>query len=428
LNNIRQLAALALLKTQDKNAWSNLTLDKTIREYGLDRRDAAFFSALFYGVLERRITLDACIAAHSKIAIGKISPKVLMALRVGVYQLLYMDSVPDHAAVSESVELVKRWRQGSAAGFVNGIMRSFLRSGKKIPVPNEPLDERLSAEYSCPAPLVKLWLDSYGEDFTKRMLPESLGRPPVFIRVNTMLTSQEELALSLAGRGVTVTPDAEVENCLMIEDFGAVSSMPEFKSGLFHVQDKSSQICAMSLNAAENDRVLDACAAPGGKSFTMAQMMNCKGEVVACDLHPKRVGLISRRAAEMGLKNIRALVLDSSVFDESIGLFDKILCDVPCSGLGVIRRKPEIKLNDFSGFQDLPKVQYQILKNTSRYLKEGGLLVYSTCTLNPEENERIAERFLENSPGFLKSGEFLTTPIQNGSDGFFTASFIRRES
>jgi len=427
LKNIRQLAVLTLLKIQEKNAWSNLALDKKIRQYGLDGRDAAFFSALFYGVLERRVTLDACIAVHSKIPLQKISPGVLMALRTGVYQLLHMDSVPEHAAVSESVELVRKLRLASASGFVNGVMRSFLRAGKKIPVPAGPLAERLSVEYSCPVSLARLWLDGYGEDFTRRALSQSLGRPPVYIRVNTLLISAAELILRLSKRGVTAARDSEIENCLSIEHFGAISEMPEFQRGFFHVQDKSSQICVMLLAAAETDRVLDACAAPGGKSFTIAQMMKGKGEVVACDLHPKRVGLISRRAAEMGLQNIKTRVLDSSVFDDALGFFDRILCDVPCSGLGVIRRKPEIKLKDLSEFENLPEVQYKILKNTSQYCKAGGLLIYSTCTLNPRENEHVAERFLENSPEFIKAGEFVTAPLENGSDGFFTASFIRRE-
>ena len=426
MKSIRQIAAEALLELQNKNAWSNLTLNQKICQYKLEGRDIAFFSMLFYGVLERLITLDACIAAHSKTPVKKLSKEVLVSLRTGIYQLLYMNSVPDHAAVAESVELVKKLRKAQAAGFVNGVMRSFLRGEKKIPVPKGPLQKRLSVEYACPEEIVELWLESYGEDFTKKTLGQSLGRPPVYIRANTLRVSMDKLASLLSSRGVTAVPDGELENCLAIEKFGAVYDLPEFQSGLFHVQDKSSQICALSLNAAGCTRVLDACAAPGGKSFTVAQIMGGKGEIVSCDVHPARVGLISKRADEMGLWNISARVADSAVFDEKLGLFDRVLCDVPCSGLGVIRRKPEIKMKGVSEFASLPDLQYNILENTSRYVKPGGRIVYSTCTLNPNENELVAERFAVNHPLFLKSGEFVTTPLENGSDGFFIAAFTRR--
>lgn len=427
MKNIRQLAARALLKVDSGQAWSNLVLDNLFRKHKLDSRDGAFCAMLFYGVLERGVTLDACIRAHSKTPFEKLSPQVIETLRIGLYQILYMDSVPDRAAVDESVELVRVLGKPQAAGFVNGVLRSFLRADKHIPIPAQPLAARLGVEYSCPVPIVELWLKSYGEDFTRRVLAKSLGRAPLYIRVNTLLITPEELISRLTAHDIIARPDDTLENCLILEKSGAVYELPEFKRGFFHVQDKASQICAQAIEAKEGERVLDACAAPGGKSFTIAECMNDVGEVVACDLHEHRAGLITARAKKMKIKSIRAEVRDMSIKHDDIGVFDKILCDVPCSGLGAMRRKPEIKRKKLSDFENLPDLQYKILETTSHYLKAGGRMVYSTCTLNPAENEDVVRRFLDDHPDFAQEGLPVTLggktdgTFMEDADGFFIA-------
>lgn len=433
MKNVRMLAVETLLKVDSAGAWSNLTLDAQIKKYKPEQRDAAFLSALFYGVLERSVTLDACVAAHSKTALDKLSPAVLEVLRAGIYQLLYMDSVPDHAAVAESVELTRGLRKAQAAGFVNGVLRSFLRSGKKIPIPKSPITVRLSVEFSCPEPVVALWLKSYGEDFTRRILAGSLGRPPLYIRVNTLRISDDELISRLSAHGIEVKKD-ELEHCLAIEKAGAVHELPEYRRGFFHVQDKASQLCALSLGAKAEERVLDVCAAPGGKTFTLAQLMGNTGEIVACDLHESRVALISRRAKSMGLNSVKTLARDMTAFDPELGLFDRVLCDAPCSGLGAIRRKPEIKRKNPADFGELPDLQYKILETASQYCKNGGALVYSTCTLNPAENEDVAARFLGEHPEFaaaelpelLGGGNQKTFLDDMGTDGFFIAAMKKK--
>lgn len=433
MKNPRQLVVEALLKVESHGAWSNLVLDHQVLKYKMNPRDSAFFSALFYGVLERGVTLDACIAAHSKLPLEKLSPAVREVLRTGFYQLLYMDAVPDHAAVAESVEVVRRLRKAQAAGYVNGVLRSFLRDNKSIPVPEEPLPAKLSVEYACPEPLVGLWLESYGEDSTRRILTGSLGRPPLYIRVNTARISDDELISRLSAHQVAVTRDGSFDHCLLLEKAGAIYELPEYKRGFFHVQDKASQLAALAVDPASGDRILDACAAPGGKSFTLAGMMNNGGEIIACDLYGHRVELIKTRAKKMGFSSIQTRVMDMAVFDPALGVFDKVLCDVPCSGLGVIRRKPEIKWKNPADFQDLPGLQYKILETASQYCKSGGRLVYSTCTLNPAENEEVVEKFLREHPGFslavlpelLNGGGMRTILDDPGADGFFIAAMTR---
>lgn len=435
MKNPRHIAVEALLKVTEKGAYSNLTLDSLILKYDLDSRDASFAGAVFYGVLERMVTLDACIAPHSKIPVEKLSPAVLQVLRAGIYQMLYMDSVPDSAAVNESVNLIKKLRKAQASGFVNGVLRSFLRSDKKIPVPKGPLCARLSVEYACPELLVKLWLDGYGEEATRRILAASLGRPPLYLRVNTLLITPEELISRLSAHGVEAQNVSGVPNCISVNKTGAIAKLPEYRRGFYHVQDISSQLAVQALEAAPGMRVLDCCSAPGGKAFTLFQLMEGKGEIIATDLHQHRVQLIGERAKQMKLAGISARVSDMTVFDETLGSFDRVLCDVPCSGLGVIRRKPEIKYKQFADFEELPKLQYKILETASQYCKAGGRLVYSTCTLNPVENQAVTEKFLQAHPAFEKAvlpellgGDYCHTMLgQRDSDGFFVAAFTKKE-
>ena len=435
MKDARQIVVEALCKMERERGWSNLVFDSQLRKYPLGTRDSAFAGALFYGVLERMITLDVCIAAHSSVRLRKLSLPVHMTLRCGVYQLLYMDGVPDSAAVSESVELVRKLHQPKSAKFVNAVLRSFLRAGKAIPAAKSGTPEdSLSIEYSCPAPLVRMWLDGYGEEKTRTLLARSMGRPPMTVRVNTCKTTPATLAGLLMKRDIEASPDELVPDCLILSGTGAVQQLPEFRRGLLHVQDKSSQLCALALAPRPGMRVLDACAAPGGKAFTLAQLMENEGELVAVDLHEHRVRQMQERANEMGLSVIRTVAGDMSRPEPNLGAFHRVLCDVPCSGLGVIRRKPEIKYKKMEEFAQFPEMQYKILENSAQYCMVDGLLMYSTCTLNPAENIGVAQRFLNNHPEFLPyplptvlgAGWHRTLLDEWDADGFFMACFQRK--
>lgn len=426
-----------LMKMDSSEAYSNLLLDHVFSESDLSERDKAFAAALFYGVLERRLTLDYIIAKNSKIPFEKLDPAAVAILRAGLYQLLYMDSVPDSAAVNESVKLCKKLKCFSAQGFVNGMLRSFIRGGKKISYMGLEPEKRLSVEYSCPEWLTAKLISEYGTEFAVKALKASVGRPPVYARVNTLKTTTEKLLAELAKHKIKAVPYPGLENCIKLEKPGDIEKCAPFRQGLFHVQDISSQLCCLTLRPVVNETVLDVCAAPGGKSFTLAELMGNNGRLYSMDLHDMRVGLIEDGAARLGIKILTAMQNDASKFNGQLPQADRVLCDVPCSGLGVIRRKPEIKFKSPEDFAGLPEIQYQILETSARYVKPGGTLVYSTCTLSRAENDDVAKRFVAAHPEFLPivqpvpyagaAGEPMRTycPDENGGDGFFTAAFRR---
>ncbi|MCD7785794.1 MAG: 16S rRNA (cytosine(967)-C(5))-methyltransferase RsmB [Oscillospiraceae bacterium] len=419
-----------LLQVEKNSSFSSIALDNKLSgNSGLSDVDRRFISALYYGVIERRITLDAVIGKYSKRPIDKLSLEIREILRMGVYQLLYMDSVPDSAAVDESVKLAKIKNQ-SASGFVNAVLRNFIRDGKKL------LDDSLSIMYSCPEWLVNMWLRDYGEDIALSILKSSLGRPPTTVRFNTCKFDTKDILAELALDGIEAIPNEIIPDCYDLRNCGSAEKLSAYKKGMFHVQDASCQLCAAELGAKEGETVLDVCSAPGGKSFTTAEIMNDVGTVLAFDLHANRTKLITEGAKRLNLDIITASTNNAKIYNSELPLADRVLCDVPCSGLGVIGRKPEIKYN-YSSESDLsqfPIVQYEILKTSSRYVKPGGTLLYSTCTLNCNENDNIAEKFLSENPDF--EGAQLThfddykatiTPAtcQFGGDGFFMAKFIR---
>ena len=433
----RQLAVEALLRVEQNQSWSNLTLDHMLEQSGLDSREGALATALFYGTLERRLTLDACVAAHSQLALAKIAPAVRQILRISLYQLLYMDKIPAHSAVDEGVQLTKTMGLARASGFVNGVLRAFLRADCQIPMPEGPV-ERLSVQYATPVPLVQLWLDSYGPVVTESVLQASLGRPPVHIRVNTLKTTAEDLQKKLAEQSVEATLHPTVPQCLSVSGQGAIYKLPAYAQGLFHVQDAASQLCVLALDAAPGMRVLDTCAAPGGKAFTMAQYMANQGTLIAAELHPRRVSLMEKQAARLGITCLTGQERDMTIPHPDLtadGLFDRVLCDVPCSGLGVIRRKPEIKYKDLAEFAHLPDIQYKILCQAAQYCKPGGRLVYSTCTLNPAENSAVTQQFLHTHPQFapaplpdLLGGDWeYTLTGDHDGDHFYVAAFTPKE-
>ena len=429
-----RFTALELLAKMDKQAYSNLALDAALEKSGFSDRDKGFASRLFYGVLERKLTLEYVISLYSSKPLNKLDGAVANILKMGLYQLLYMDSVTDSAAVNESVILAKQCGKTSAAGFVNAVLRSFIRSGKNISFPENKV-ERLGIEYSCGAELVKKLCGDYSFEQAEDLLKASVTPHRTFLRVNNTKISSEALISEFDKLGISVKASTITDNCLEAEGFGAVERLEPFKKGYFHVQDLSSQLCCKALDPRPGDTVIDLCAAPGGKVFTVTEMMGGNGRVIACDIHSNRVELIKKGAERLGLP-IEAAENDAKIFNAGFPQADKVLCDVPCSGFGVIRSKPELKYTDLKSVSRLPEVQYDILCTASEYLKLGGELVYSTCTLSRDENDRIIDRFLEEHKGFKpvnileeygNSGCKMTVfPKDFGCEGFFISK-IRKD-
>lgn len=425
-----------LLEKLEKSAYSNLALDGVLQSSDVSARDKAFISRLFYGVIERKATLDYIISLYSSKPLQKLDTVILETLRMGIYQLLYMDSVPDNAAVNESVELVKQLGKKSAAPFVNAVLRSFIRDDKKFALPKDRL-QKFCVEYSCSADLAKKLIDQYGEDKASEFLKRSLEPHKLYLRVNNTKTDCDSLIADFSKNGVSVKKCMLLDNCLEAEPFGSVENNELFKKGYYHVQDLSSQLCCAALEPKKGEKILDICSAPGGKAFTITEMAGDECELYACELHDKRVKLIKNGAERLGLKSIKALQNDAKAYNESFPKFDKILCDVPCSGTGVIRSKPEIKYADLKKFEGLPKIQYDILSTAAKYLKVGGELVYSTCTVLKEENELVIDKFLKEHKDFVgvsfltdigaPFGEYKASIIAESFDceGFFISK-IRR--
>lgn len=434
--NSRKFVIKLLNRLDETSSYSNLLLNDALEKSRLKPQEKKFASALFYGVLEREIMLDDIIDSMLKNPKNTLSAEVRNILRMGVYQLVFMDSVPDSAAVDESVKLAKRQKNPAVSGFVNGILREFIRRGKPMPKKSSPL-EQLSFDYSAPLWLVRKWNKEYGRAICKTMLESSLGDAPTAVKVNTLNFSLNEVVSILQSDDFECEQaDSElVKDALIIKGTGSLEKCGAYNAGLFHVQDLSCQLCCKVLDPQENDVIFDICSAPGGKAFTIAELMNNKGRVLAFDLHENRVRLIKQGSERLGLTCINAMTNDGKKVNSSLPQADRVLCDVPCSGLGVIRKKPEIKYKDPKDFERLPEIQYDILSASANYVKAGGILVYSTCTLSKAENEEVVEKFLANHKDFVPAAlpepfeEGITnvtiTPDMFGSDGFFIAKFER---
>lgn len=424
----REFVLKLLLKLEENDSYSNILLDKELLKQSFTEREKSFITALFYGVTERRITLDYYISKLSKVRLKKMDTDILFILRMGIYQIMYMDSVPESAAVNESVKLSKKNKNPRLSGFVNGILRSFLRERESIKLPSDKTAS-LSVLYSCPQWLVEKLISEYGEENAIDFLENSLKASEVFLRTNTIKTDSESLVSLLLEENINAKICDFDKNAIVVK--GGVFNTRAYKDGFFHAQDYSSQYAVKVLDPKPGERVLDVCSAPGGKAFTAAELMQNKGELVACDLYEQRAGLIKSGADRLGLDIIDARVNDALEFNSDLGKFDRVLCDVPCSGLGVIKRKPEIKYKKKEELDELPKIQLRILENTSGYVKQGGRLLYSTCALNRSENEEVVLRFLEDnksfSPDGVFDGEFTKTvfPKDFGSDGFFISVLKR---
>ncbi len=416
----RTLALDSLLAVERDGRYTNLEINAALEKAKLSAADKGLYTRLVYGVTERRITLDYIIAQYASKGLDALDADVLGALRLGFYQLLYMDRIPEHAAVGESAGLVT----GSKTGFVNGVLRSFLRSGKEYTLPPEEDTYRhLSVKYSVPEDLVALFAASVKEGELDAFLEAINREPKVGLRVNTLRLSAKEAADAVGG-----TLSQMAEDLVLTDGFSS-AARKGVEEGLWFVQDEASRITAMALGAKAGETVVDTCACPGGKSFSLALDMQNEGALYAFDLHKNKLSLIRKGAEKMGITIIETESRDARDPSPSlIGKADRVLCDAPCSGLGVLAKKPDIRYKDLSQVQRLPQIQGAVFSGAAQYVKEGGVLLYSTCTVNRAENEEVVRRFLSEHKEFrLQGNEYLPEgmrtfwPHRDGCDGFFAA-------
>ncbi len=424
----REIARICLDRAEAAGQYSNITLDTALTRASLSEADARLATALFYSVLEHRITLDAVIDARATLPPSAIERGVRQILRLALAQLLYFDRIPDHAAINEAVEAAPR----RSKGFVNALLRQFCRDEKPLHLPEKnDFPAYLSVRYSVTPPLAKALCDCYGRERAESLLAAFAVPPPVTVRVNTARLSVAEFLARVPGSapvkhapsGVILPPNTKLT--------------PLLEVGLCFVQDEASQIAVAAVDAHPGMRVADLCAAPGSKSFGIAADMQNTGDVRSFDLHENKISLIRRGSAALGLTCITAAAGDARrAAKEALGTFDRVLCDVPCSGFGVIAKKPELRYKNPADTAGLLPTQREILAAGAELVRPGGVLVYSTCTLFPAENEEQVGAFLQTHPDFaltpfavggISSGGALTlTPDHDGTDGFFVAKFTRK--
>ena len=421
----RKTAYEVLLDVEKNQAYSNLSLNNFIEKNQPDSQ--AFVRELVYGVLENKLLLDHMLGQLIPSGLKKVKKQDLTLLRMGIYQLMSMDSVPEYAAVNETVNMAKVFARGRDK-FINGVLRGYIKKKNELTLPDKETDlmNYLSVKYSIEKWIVDLWIKAYGRDEAELILDASNRTPELTIRTNLLKTSREELGVILEKQGFEVSNTGESKRGLIVRGSGLLKT-EAYINGLFSVQDEASMLASVALEPQPGDLVLDVCAAPGGKSFATAEMMAGEGKVVSMDIYEHKLKLMETQAKRTGITNIQLICHDStSPLADFAGKADKVLADVPCSGLGVIRRKPEIK---YKGNEDLPELidrQEKILSAASTYVKPGGTLVYSTCTINPAENQLQTEKFLANNKEYRKIEERQLLPTM-GIDGFYICKMVRNK-
>ena len=436
----REVAMLTLTACEKQGAWSDRHLKQMLREQHLDSRDAALATRLCFGVLQNRMLLDWHLASFCNTPLSKLDLKVLCVLRVAAYQLLFLDKIPASAAVNEAVNLTKKHcRNPRAAGMVNGILRAMLRQ-EALPVPRgKDLPETLSVQYSHPRWLVDEFISVLGLECTETLLKSDNEQPPIYAQVNTCKVTAEQVMEILTAEGVCAQPHSWMKDCLVLSETGSLEHLQAFRDGLFYIQDCAARLAVTAAQLQPGQHVLDCCAAPGGKSFAAAIDLKNRGEVVSCDIHPHKIKLLENGCERLGLSSVYPMLQSASERrDGWINRFDTVITDVPCSGLGIIRKKPDIRYKDPEPLKGLPKIQARILENCSSYVKPGGTLIYATCTLLRRENEDVVLAFLEKHPEYcpeplglhVAGGDqpMLTFwPHIHHTDGFFVAKLRKKE-
>ena len=443
----REVALKTLYDINENGAYSNISLNKYLESIELRSIDKAFITDLVYGTIKWRLKIDWVIQQFSSVKLKKISPWIMCILRLGVYQLLYTDKIPESAACNESVNLAKKYGHASARGFVNAVLRNISKNRDKITYPDKDIEpiKYLSVMHSHPEWMVQEWLNAFGLEFTEGLLVANNGIPDFKIRTNTLKVTVEQLIVEFQESEIEVSRGKYIDEALVIKNPSSIIRLEAFKKGHFQVQDESSMLVSKVLDPKPGELVIDVCSAPGGKSTHIAQLMNNEGEVIARDIHEHKIKIINEASTRLGIDIIKTELFDATKTDEKyLEKADRVLVDAPCSGLGIIRRKPDIKwARNINDKKEIIELQYKILRAASKYLKLGGILVYSTCTIERLENEGLVERFLElNSefelidissliPDTLKKkstfdGYIQLFPNIDDLDGFFMAKMIRR--
>lgn len=441
--NAREAAVQALLRIEEEGGYSNIVLEELLSDFDGDAAERGLLTRLVYGVVERRLTLDFCLNSVSNTPVKKMEPPVRELLRVGAYQLLFTSRIPAYAVIHESVEQVAKAGLARLKGFVNGVLRGVQAQGTALIESLPDTDKGLERHYSCPRPLIRAWRDAYGEEMCRRLLAEINEAPPVYIRVNTLKTTVAAFTALLEKAGLAFSTVPGLEGALRLPSAQALLRLPESTRALYYFQDVASQWCCRALDAKPGERIADVCAAPGGKSLTVAQWMKNDGRVDASDIYEAKCAALSKRAAELGASCVHVSCRDAAAPPpaEWVGAFDRVICDAPCSGMGVVRRKPEIRYKDAADFSALPALQLKILRRAAELVRPGGVLQYSTCTLRPEENEQVAAAFLKAEKEFSSrplplaecfaaaelpvSHQLTLLPPVHHSDGFYIASFMK---
>ena len=436
----RDVALEVLMQVDRANAWSDGSLKRTIAKNKLDSREAALATRLSYGVVQNKMLLDYYISCYCTQKAEKLEPVIRNILRIGGYQILFMDKIPHRAAVNEAVEQTKKNKREKAAGMVNAVLRKFVANWMNMPaLPNGSTAEYLSVRYSHPLWLVKRLMNLLGAEETEAFLQQNNEIVPTTIQVNPLKTTAEELAAELTQSGVSGEKHPWLSGCFEVSGTGDLENLPAFTEGRFMVQDAAARLVANIAQPAEDAKVLDMCAAPGGKSFALAFDMGDKGQIVSCDVHPHKLKLLESGAQRLGINNLRAVLADGTehhaAWEQAA---DLVVADVPCSGLGIIRKKPDIRYKKPEELAKLPALQMKILENAATYVRPGGTLIYSTCTILPEENEGVTEEFLARHIDFTLEEFVLPLPIGNskghltlwpqrfGTDGFYICRMRRK--
>lgn len=446
----RELALAVLERVDREQAYSNLLLNRYLEQARFGRQDAALATELVYGTIQRRNTIDHILDRLVAKGLASLEPWVKNLLRLSVYQLRYLDRIPAHAAVHEAVDIAKRKGHRGIAGMVNGVLRAYLREPERFASPaGGDAAARIALAHSHPEWLVRRWIERFGPDTTEAMCAANNVPPHVSIRANPLRTSRDRLLAALAERGIPARPSPLSRAGIIVENAGNMAHDPGYEEGLFSIQDESSMLVAEVVRPAPGMQVLDCCAAPGGKTAHMAELMNDRGIVWANDIHAHKERLVRRQAERLGLSSVRTLTGDALRLKERFPpqSFDRILLDAPCSGLGVIRRKPDLKWTKTEAMiEEIAGMQLALLTAVADLLKPGGVLVYSTCTVEYTENERVVQAFLSQRSDFVaderladcvpavvrdrihRPGMLHILPHWFHSDGFFIARIKRRSS
>ena len=433
----RETALCGLIACRKNGAWSNSVLKDYVKRDRLDAREAALAARLCYGVLQNKAKLDFYLKQLLTGKLKDLHPIVHDILYLGLYQIYEMDKIPPSAAVNESVMLAKKYckQQRNASGLVNAVLRNAVRTKGSLREPTS-----LADRYSHPEKLIRLLKDAVGAQRLEIMLRANNEAVAMVVQVNTLQTTAEELTAQLEEAGVQVQKHPWLENCLILQSTGSIEQLEAFQKGLFYVQDAAARLAVCCAALEKDMQVLDCCAAPGGKSFGAAMDMGGSGQITACDIHGHKIDLIRSGAQRLGISNITAMQQDAAQLQQEwVGEMDCVIADVPCSGYGIIRKKPDIRYKDPDTMVELPQLQLQILRTQAQYVKPGGVLLYSTCTVLPRENEQVVEAFLQENKEFSveklplptvfpenHTGMLTLVPGEYDTDGFFICRLRRK--